>query len=112
MAFMPNRLQQVRLLHTVVWAILAGCILAIPVYAHADLFGHAAFFIGIVLVETLVLLLNRWQCPLTDVAARYTDDQHVGFDIYLPAWLARNNKLIFGSIYAAGTVYTLARWVG
>ncbi len=111
MAVMQMRLRLVRLLHTIVWAFFVACILAIPVYAQADRYGRAALFIGIVLIETLVLMLNRWRCPLTDVAARYTADQHVGFDIYLPTWLARNNKLIFGSIFAVGTIFAVVRWV-
>jgi hypothetical protein len=40
-----------------------------------------------------VLWLNGWRCPLTDVAARYTDDRRANFDIYLPEWLARYNEL-------------------
>jgi hypothetical protein len=50
------------------------------------------------------------RCPLTGVAARYTDDRRDNFDIYLPLWLARYNKLIFGSLFAAGLLFTLACW--
>jgi hypothetical protein len=46
----------------------------------------------------LVLIANDESCPLTGVAARYTVDRRDNFDIYLPEWLARHNKLIFGSI--------------
>ena len=106
-----TRLTLVRILHTVVWAFMVGCIFAVPLYALADKYAHATVFIGIVLLETAILLLNHWRCPLTDVAARYTDDQHIGFDIYLPPFLARHNKLIFGSIFAAGVIFTVARWI-
>jgi hypothetical protein len=41
-------------------------------------------------------------CPLTAVAARYTAERRPNFDIYLPAWLARHNILIFSTLYAAG----------
>jgi hypothetical protein len=63
------------------------------------------------MVEVLVLLLNRWRCPLTDVAARYTDDRRDNFDIHLPLWLARNNKTIFGGLFAIGLAYALLAWV-
>jgi hypothetical protein len=43
------------------------------------------------------LVLYRMRCPLMGVAARHTDDQGANFDIYLPEWLARNNKQIFGT---------------
>jgi hypothetical protein len=49
---------------------------------------------------------------LTDVAARYTDARQDNFDIYLPLWLARHNKSIFGTLYAAGLLFALARWRG
>jgi hypothetical protein len=63
-----------------------------------------------VFVEVLVLVFNRWRCPLTPIAARYTADRRDNFDIYLPEWLARHNKLIFGLLYSVGLLYTFARW--
>lgn len=66
--------------------------------------------IGVVLVEVLVLVLNGWQCPLTSFAAGYTDDRRGNFDIYLPEWLARHNRLIFGTLYVAGIAATLTVW--
>jgi hypothetical protein len=96
----------VKLVHTVVWAVLAACVLAIPVAAHLGRLDAAMVLIVIVLVEVLVLLLNRWRCPLTGVAARYTAARADNFDIYLPAWLARHNKTIFGTLFVIGSAYT------
>jgi hypothetical protein len=103
-------LTAVKLLHTLVWALFAGCILAMPVMSWRGEHTVALILAGIVAGEVLILAFNGWRCPLTDVAARYTDDRRPNFDIYLPAWLARNNKLIFGSLYAAGLVFALLRW--
>jgi len=55
--------------------------------------------------------LNRWRCPLTAVAARYTDDRRANFDMYLPEWLARYNKQIFGPLYALGVAYLVMRYL-
>jgi hypothetical protein len=30
----------------------------------------------------------------------------------LPVWIARHNKLIFGALFLAGTVYAHVRWGG
>ena len=106
-----RRLRTVKVVHTVAWAFLAGCVVAIPIAAWEGRLGTAAFLIGIVAVESLVLAANGWRCPLTDVAARYTADRSANFDIYLPTWLARYNKEIFGSLYAAGIVWTVLAWV-
>ncbi|MDD3764507.1 MAG: hypothetical protein PHP86_14555 [Nevskiales bacterium] len=99
------------MVHTVIWALFAGCIVALPVATSARRLDIAAGLIGVVVVEVFVLLLNRGRCPLTDVAARYTQDRADNFDIYLPVWMARYNKLIFGSLFVAGMGYTaLVAW--
>jgi hypothetical protein len=104
-------LETVKVVHTLAWAFFAGCIVAIPFATYADNFFAAFVLIGIVLVEVAILVVNGWRCPLTDVAARYTDDRADNFDIYLPLLLARYNKLIFGSLFAVALVYTLFAWV-
>lgn len=105
-----SSLRTVKLVHTVVWAFFAALIFAIPAFAWAGMYRQAAFSIAIVLIEVLVLVFNGWRCPLTGVAARYTDDRRENFDIYLPEWLARHNKLVFGLLYVLGIVFTVARW--
>jgi hypothetical protein len=107
-----RRLSAIRVLHTAVWAVFTSCILAIPVLASQGRFGAAALLAALVLGEVVVLWLNRWSCPLTAVAARYTDDRRANFDIYLPEWLARYNKQIFGPLYVAGVAYAVARYLG
>ena len=49
-------LTAIRILHTVVWAFFAACIVAIPLAAWHGRFRVAAWCAGIVLVEVLVLL--------------------------------------------------------
>ena len=102
-------LRVIKLAHTVVWALLVAVIVAIPVTAWQDRVTATAVLTGIMLGEVLVLVVNGWRCPLTDLAARYTDDRRANFDIYLPLWLAANNKRIFGSIFAAGVVFSIWR---
>lgn len=103
-------LTAIKLLHTVVWALFVACILGIFVAARAGRLGLAAVLIGVVMCEALVLVFNRMRCPLTDVAARYTAERADNFDIYLPLFVARHNKTIFGALYLAGIVYTLVEW--
>lgn len=105
-------LRTIKLLHTAVWALFAGCIVTIPVAVWRNNLRLAATLAAIVLIEVAILAFNRWQCPLTAVAARYTDQRRANFDIYLPEWLARYNKEIFGSLFAAGLALIVARWRG
>jgi hypothetical protein len=105
-------LRTIKMVHTLAWAVFAGCILAIPLAAWRREFAIAAVLIAVVSFECLVLAANRMRCPLTAVAARYTDERQDNFDIYLPLWLARYNKQIFGPLFAAGVLFTLVRWQG
>jgi len=104
-------LRAIKVLHTLVWALFAGCIVAMPVASALGNHRLAAWLGGAVCFEIAVLLVNRMACPLTGVAARYTDDRRADFDIYLPEWLARYNKQVFGALFAAGSVYSLVQWI-
>jgi hypothetical protein len=44
-------------------------------------------------------------------SVRFTEERRDNFDIYLPEWLARHNKLIFGALYVLGIAFTAARWI-
>ena len=103
-------LRRVKLLHTVAWAFFASCVVGILLAAAQQRLKLAGILIGFVAIESLVLAFNHWRCPLTDVAARYTAERHDNFDIYLPLWLARYNKHIFGTLYAVGIVWTAVAW--
>jgi hypothetical protein len=105
------RLRLIKTVHTAAWAFFVVCIIAVPLLAWAGRFALALLFIGIVAVEVVVIVVNGWRCPLTAVAARYTDDRRPNFDIYLPEWLARYNKEIFGPLFGAGVLLTIVLWL-
>jgi hypothetical protein len=89
----------IKALHTAAWLFFVGCIAGIPIAAALHRFLVAKVLTAFVLAECLVLLINGGRCPLTDVASRYTSDRRANFDIYLPEWLARHNKYVFGTIF-------------
>lgn len=103
-------LRRIKLVHTCIWGFFAACILGLPLAASMGQFRVAFLLMGIVALEVLVLLANGLRCPLTSVAANYTEEREDNFDIYLPLWIARHNKAIFGSLYLAGVLYTLVLW--
>ena len=105
----PATLVAIKLLHTAIWAFFVACIVGIPLAGAHRQFYRAGFLIFVVLVECSVIALNKGRCPLTAVAARYTDERADNFDIYLPLWLARHNKTIFGTLFALSVVFVLAR---
>ena len=100
----------IKFVHTLVWAFFAGCVVVLPLLAILRQFHLACLLAGAVGLECLVIALNRSRCPLTDFAARYTADRRPNFDIYLPEWLARWNKVIFGSWFLADLVLLACVW--
>ena len=104
-------LQWIKALHTMIWVIFVASILAIPFISEIGDLRLAAWLSVAVWLEILVLAVNRMRCPLTDLAALYTDERLDNFDIFLPEWLARHNKLIFGSIFAAAELLLLMKWL-
>ena len=101
----------IKLIHTATWLCLVTCIVAIPIAAHFGQFRTAAILSGVVLAECLVLAVNRCRCPLTNLAAPYTEERADNFDIYLPLRLAKYNKIIFGSLFVAAEIFLLVEWM-
>ena len=108
---LAGRLRQIKTLYTVIWAVMAASIVALPWVAWSGHFRLAFGLTVLVVGECLVLAVNRGRCPLTDLAARCTDERAANFDIYLPEWLARHNKSIFGFLFVTGELVLLWRWV-
>lgn len=85
--------------------------MAIPFVGALGQFRWAAVLSGLVFIECAVLAVNRGRCPLTDLAGRYTEERPDNFDIYLPLWLARHNKTIFGTLFILGELFVLGLWL-
>lgn len=62
---------------------------------------------GFFALEAGILLIYDMHCPLTLVASNYTKDLTVGFDIFLPSWLAKYNKLIYSIILSVVFIITI-----
>ena len=104
-------LTAIKLLHTVIWAFLAASILVLPVAGFLRRFRLAAILSVIVLLECGLLAVNGGRCPMSDLAARYTDERASNFDIYLPNWLASRNKTIFGTLFVVNELIVLWCWL-
>jgi hypothetical protein len=105
-----RKLFAIKLVHTLIWAMFV-LVIGYTLYAGlADEIGMGvAIAIGAVVIEGIVLMLNRGSCPLTNIAARYSEKTDDSFDIFLPEWLAKNNKLVFGSIWLLSVALVVYR---
>ena len=73
--------------------------------------ANTAWLTAIKAAHTIVWAVNGRRCPMTSVAARFTDERSENFDIYLPVWLAKHNKQIFSALYVAGVAFAFWQWV-
>ena len=105
-----EKLFAIKLVHTLIWLFFVIVIFYILYSGITDRITSLTWIaIGLVIVEGIVLLLCNMFCPLTIVARRYSNSKKDNFDIFLPNWLARHNKLIFTSIYLIGVLIVLIR---
>lgn len=92
-------------MHTFIWCLFVSVIMYV---LWSGLTGNVSAYswiaVALVVGEGLVLLMFKGRCPLTILARKYSDSEKDNFDIYLPNWLAKYNKVIFGILFAVGVV--------
>ncbi len=93
---MKSNLTPIKIIHTVIW-VFFNVVLFYMAYAVIvnKIDKYVWIGIGLIFLEGLVLLSFKKMCPLTIMARKYSESTKDNFDIYLPNWLARNNKLIY-----------------
>jgi hypothetical protein len=89
----------IKSLHTVIWIIMTSATFYIG-YSVIVMTFDLLFYISLFLIvsESVVILINSWRCPLTNIARKYTSEDSPNFDIYLPYTIAKYNKEIFSVI--------------
>lgn len=95
------KLTAIKLFHTLVWLFMNVVIFYLLYAVLMDRIDRWAWTaLSVIGLECLVLVIFKMACPLTLVARRYSDSDKPNFDIYLPEWLARHNKSIYGLLLA------------
>ena len=105
-----NTLFAIKLIHTLIWIFFVSVIFYILYSGVTNTITNYTWIgIGLIIGEGLILLLFKMSCPLPVVARRYSDSRKDNFDIFLPNWLAKHNKLIFTSIFLIGLFTVMFR---
>ena len=103
-----TKLRIIKIIHTVIWLFFNVVIFYM---LYAVIAGKIDYWLwvgyGLFILEGLTLLAFKFFCPLTVIAKRYSDSTEVNFDIYLPKWLAKHNKLIYSSILGIIMIITI-----
>tara|TARA_R110000868_G_scaffold291085_3_gene551426 strand:+ start:5287 stop:5625 length:339 start_codon:yes stop_codon:yes gene_type:complete len=105
-----NNLLLIKLFHTLIWFIFVVVIFFVLYSGISNNINLYTWIgIGLIIGEGIVLPVFKMFCPLTVLARKYSDSQKENFDIFLPNWLAKYNKLIFTSIFPIGLILVLYR---
>ena len=94
------KLSLVKSIHTLVW-LFFNLVLIYLFYAAITDQVDVKFWVGLGLIflECVILIVNRWTCPLSPMARKYTDSSEDNFDIFLPNWLAKYNIQIYSTLF-------------
>jgi hypothetical protein len=107
-----SKLTFIKLIHTIIWIFFNVVIFYLFYAVIVDKIDKWMWIgLGLILLEAIVLLIFKMKCPLTVIARRYSDSSKENFDIYLPDWLAKYNKLIYTSILLIIVVMLIYRLV-
>jgi hypothetical protein len=84
------------------------------VYAlYSSIAGHLTTWtwvaVGLLLIESVVLIASGWTCPLTILAERQGAARGSVADIFLPKWFARRIFPVCGTVYGVAVVLILGR---
>lgn len=100
------KLNIIKLVHTIIWLFFNVVIFYLYYAAITNKIDKWVWIcIGLILLEGLVLLLFKKLCPITVIARKYSDSTKDNFDIFLPLWLAKHNKLIYTSLFIIVLVF-------
>ncbi|MEK7224452.1 MAG: hypothetical protein AAB221_02070 [Bacteroidota bacterium] len=91
-----SKLVIIKLIHTLIWVFFNVVIFYLLYAVLTDTIDKWVWIcLGLILLETITLIIFKRVCPVTLVARRYSGSARHNFDIYLPEWLAKYNKQIY-----------------
>jgi len=108
-----RKLLFIKIIHTAIWIFFVTIIFYVIFCGLTGrINGYTWIAISLVILEGAVLLVFGNHCPLTVIARKYSASKKHNFDIFLPEWLAKYNKLIFTGLFIAGLLLVIARQLG
>lgn len=102
----------IKIIHTAIWLFYNVIIFYLLYAVVVDKIDKWVWIcVGLVVAEGFVLLIFKWFCPLTVIARNYSDSKKHNFDIFLPEWLAKHNKLIYTGIFGIAILLLIYRMI-
>jgi len=95
-----TKLNIVKTIHSIIWVFFNLVIFYLYYAVITNKINRWVWIcIGIIILEGFVLIVFKRICPVTLIARRYSDSKKDNFDIFLPVWLAKQNKLIYTTLF-------------
>jgi hypothetical protein len=107
---MKITITQIKVVHTLIFWVLSLCV----VYALlSGILGYITLWtwiaVGLVLIESVILSVSGWTCPLTLLAERLGAERGSVSDIFLPRWFADRIFPICGTTFGVAVAILLLR---
>lgn len=98
----------IKIIHTLIW-VFFNVVIFYMLYAVLTNKLDKWLWIGygLFILEGIILLAFKFFCPLTVMARKYSNSTKDNFDIYIPNWLAKYNKLIYTSLLGVIIIITI-----
>lgn len=91
-----TKLTLIKIIHTLIWLFFNFVIFYMLYAAIVDKLDKWLWIgYGFIFLEGITLVIFKSFCPVTVLARKYSISSKDNFDIYLPNWLAKYNKLIY-----------------
>ena len=104
---------QIKLVHTVIFWILSLCVVYTLFSGIANRITTWTWVaVVLLLVESVVLVVSGWTCPLTLLAERQGAVRGSVTDIFLPKWFADRIFPVCGTAFGIGVALILWRLFG
>jgi hypothetical protein len=101
---------QIKVIHTVIFWILSLCVVYALYSGIADRMTVWTWVaVALLFIESVVLVVSGWTCPLTILAERQGAEHGSVADIFLPKWFADRIFRICGTAYAIALVLLVVR---
>jgi len=95
----------IKAIHTAIWVFYKVVIFYLLYAVTANKIDKWVWIcVSLVFLEIIILMLFKRMCPVTLIARKYSDSSKDNFDIYLPEWLSKNNKLIYSIIFLIAVI--------
>lgn len=107
-----HKLLVVKLVHATLFILMSGCVVY-TLYSGIARNYHWTLFlaIGVIVVDGMVLMLNKWQCPLTSLAKKLGDDTGRVTDIFFPAWFVPHVLRSYSALFTVAVLVLAIRYL-